>query len=235
METVLTKVRKLLKLAADQAATEGERDNAMRMAHKLLAKHNLDMVDVDKHIRKEGRSKEELQTFGMKWCRDVAKAMGELFFCKYFYGEKLNATKLQHFFVGKESNAVTASLMTEYVIASILKECRSKYKHNLSPESRNFAIGAADAIWVKVQLMKKEPVPTGDGSFAIVPMSYYDQEIEANMEWLKGQGTELVTVKNRAQGIKDYAAYGAGREYGNGINLNQQVAAKDQIQLENKG
>ena len=234
MESVLEKVRKLLKLAADQAATEGERDNAMRMAHKLLAKHNLSMVDVDKHTRIEGRSNENLQTFGMKWCREIAKCMADLFFCSYYYGDKENATKLNHYFVGKESNAVTAALMTEYVIASILKECRSKFKHNLCPESRNFAIGAADSVWAKVQELKKEPVPMGDGSMAIVPASYFEQEKHANGEWMEAKGIKLVSVKNRAQGIKDWQAYNAGREYGDGINLNQQVAAKDRVQLENK-
>ncbi len=50
-EKVLDKVRKLLALANNEAASEGERDNAMRMAHKLLTMHQLEMADVDAHTR----------------------------------------------------------------------------------------------------------------------------------------------------------------------------------------
>jgi hypothetical protein len=45
-EWVLERVRKLLALGTNAGATEGERDNAMRMAHALLAKYNLDMAQV---------------------------------------------------------------------------------------------------------------------------------------------------------------------------------------------
>lgn len=46
MNPILEKVKKLLALAGNAGATEGERDNALRMAHGLLAKHNLDMADL---------------------------------------------------------------------------------------------------------------------------------------------------------------------------------------------
>ena len=42
---ILARVRKLLNLANNAAATEGERDNAMRMAHATLAKYNLSLAE----------------------------------------------------------------------------------------------------------------------------------------------------------------------------------------------
>ena len=41
----LARVRKMLALANDAAATEGERENALRMAHATLAKYNLELAE----------------------------------------------------------------------------------------------------------------------------------------------------------------------------------------------
>jgi hypothetical protein len=46
-DKILSRIQKMLALANDLAATEGERDNALRMAYNLMAKHNLDMVTVE--------------------------------------------------------------------------------------------------------------------------------------------------------------------------------------------
>ena len=66
---IIEKIKKLLALAADSGATEGERDNAIRMAHGLLAKHNLDMAQVTASQQIEGREKYQNDTWGMLWCR----------------------------------------------------------------------------------------------------------------------------------------------------------------------
>lgn len=46
-ERILSRVRKMLRLANDAGATEGKRDNAMRMAHATLAKYNLDIAQAE--------------------------------------------------------------------------------------------------------------------------------------------------------------------------------------------
>jgi len=43
---IIEKIQKLLALGSCTGATDGERDNALRMAHGLLLKHNLSMVKV---------------------------------------------------------------------------------------------------------------------------------------------------------------------------------------------
>jgi len=70
---IIEKIKKLLALAADSGATEGERDNAIRMAHGLLAKHNLDMAQVTASQQIEGREKYQNDTWGMLWCRQVSQ------------------------------------------------------------------------------------------------------------------------------------------------------------------
>ena len=61
-EKIMARVKKMLTLAYDKGATEGERDNALRMAHKYLAKYNLDIAEVeasgDKKAKGEPRVEE---------------------------------------------------------------------------------------------------------------------------------------------------------------------------------
>lgn len=46
-EKILDKVRKLLALSEDQGASEGEIENALRMAQQLMMKHNIDSGEIN--------------------------------------------------------------------------------------------------------------------------------------------------------------------------------------------
>ena len=47
MNPIIEKIRKLLALANGTGAADQERESALRMAHALLAKHNLSMSDTE--------------------------------------------------------------------------------------------------------------------------------------------------------------------------------------------
>lgn len=231
MDKILDKVKKLLALANNSAAAEGERDNALRMAHGLLAKHNLAMIDVQEREAMEGREKHLIETFHMDWCKQVCNQIGKLFFCKYYVGEKLNATKGRHYFVGKQSNAITATLISTYVINSILKECRKNWSHNLAPESRAFAIGAADKLRERVKAMMEETkIEDISTENSVILYNLYRTEADANELFLKSLGTNLVDVKGRNTKVNT-AAYNSGKEFGDRINLNGQIVNKDQLRI----
>ena len=232
MNPILEKVKKLLALANNAGASEGERDNALRMAHGLLAKHNLDMADLQVHLQVEGREDCINATFGMTWCRQISNSIAKLFFCRYYFGKKINGTKIEHHFVGKTSNAGTAALMSEYVISSILAECRKKWKYNLAPESRSFASGAARVIAERVIDMIAEAKPEGSTSTSLVIVALYKTEIEANEAFLKKAGTSLLPGKARKSHV-NVAAYNQGKEHGATIGLNVQVANRNQLKIGN--
>jgi len=200
------------------------------MAHGFLAKHNLDMSDLQQHLQIEDREDYVNETFGMLWCRQVSNSIAKLFFCKYYFGKKVNGTKVQHHFVGKTSNAGTAALMAEYVISSILKECRTHFKHNLAPESRSFARGATDRIRERVSEMIKEAKPEGATSTSLVVVELYKTEADANAAFIKASGTSLITKKSANTKV-DITAYKAGGEYGGKIGLNNQVTSRNQLKI----
>lgn len=221
-DPIIEKIKKLLALAADNSASEGERDNALRMAHGLLAKHNLDMAQVKASQQCEGREEHVNVTWSMLWCRQISQSVAKLFFCNYFYGSKVNGTKQNHHFVGKTSNVATAALMSDFIIHSIMKEYRAKGWHNLSSEGRSFALGAARVIRERVAALMKNPEGMAE-STALVVRNMYETEFEANEAFIKTSGTTLVTKKARTSTVNG-KAYAAGKEYGAKVGLDVQVA-----------
>lgn len=222
-ESIIAKIRKMLELANNSAASEGERENALRMAHNLLIKHNLEMKDVHASSVKEKRTVDEAATFKMKWCRIVANSMAKLFMCEMFLNGDINGTKGKYAFVGLESNATTAALMTEYVISSILKEARKLYKQNLCPQSRAFGYGAAEKIRDRVNKMvheaKSDNSTIGTG---LVIRDVYKTEHELNLEFIS-KNFNLVPIKSSRTKIDDWNAYSQGSKHGDKIDLNLQV------------
>lgn len=230
-EKILDRVRKMLALANDQATTEHERDTALQMAYRLLAKHNLTMVDAADPLP-EDREEYRMETFGMHWCRSVCYNVAGLFFCEYFFGQKLNATKMRHHFVGKESNATTAMLLSTFVIDSILKECRKLYKHNLAPESRSFAVGAADRLRSRIYKMKQDATTKdSEPGTALMLVNLYDSEKAENKLRLIQLGIELHKPKRGGSNMVNEDAYDKGCDFGDSINLSPQVSDHSNVRI----
>lgn len=160
------------------------------------------------------------------WARTVYASVAKLFFCHYCYGGKLNATKQQHYFTGKASNVLTAQLMGDYLVASILRECRKLYTHNLDPRSRAFATGAASRLWSRVLelvVAKQRELSEESESRALVLASLYDREDSANRAHLQELGINVTTEKSRASANLNSRAFAAGSEYANTVGLDLQL------------
>lgn len=182
-DKIVNRIRKMLALASDNAATEGERDNALRMAYSLMAKYNIDQSRIDAKQTLEQRLKMDVDGWSMLWSVHIHNAMAKLFFCKYLRGGKINGTKLHHIFVGKESNAITASYMATYVVNSVLKEGRGYGWHNLSSEMRSFGLGVVDRLYKRIAEIQKaeEQRPGAEPGTALVLASIYKTEEQANL------------------------------------------------------
>lgn len=226
-DKIVDRIRKMLNLANDLGTTEAERETALRMAYNLLAKYNLELADVQHKGQEEKRINNENICFGMPWVRTLSNAIAGLFFCEYYFERrKVNATQMRHHFVGKESNAITAAVMADWVTKSILKQCRTLYKHNLCTESREFATGAAQRLCERIREMKRQataPQAASDNK-ALVLADVYQLEQSANALFLRQTGVIVKVMPSRAKGAAGSDAYDRGRAFGNTINLNRQVA-----------
>lgn len=225
---VLEKVRKLLAMANHENANEHERDTAMRQAHALLTKHGLDMVSVAEHEREKLDPRGDFvhEDWSMPWTRGVRQAIAKLFMCDYILGEKINSTRQRHFFIGRASNATTAEYMSVFVVGSILKEGRSRYGHNLSPETRAFGEGAASRLLQRVEEMiyeKMQEVQVSDGK-GLALVNLRTSEESDNLAYTADWGVK--TVARRKSHI-DEEAYSAGHTHADTIGLNVQVSTTE--------
>lgn len=226
-EKIIDRIRKMLALANDLAATEGERDNALRMAYATMAKYNIDEALVAKSKeQQEARINFENQTFSWKWARDVNSIIARMFFCKLVMGRKINGTQTVFHFLGKESNAMTAAVMADWIVKSILKEARKSYKDNTCPETRSFAVGAMYRLQARIEEMQKtEAASQSSESRALVLVSLMESELKENEEFMYEQFKNLRTARAVAHSKIDGGAYRKGQEFGDKINLNKQVGA----------
>ena len=229
-DKILDRVRKLLAIANDERANEGERDNALRMAHNLLAKYQLDMSDVDAREREKQDPRGHFQNDGwnMLWCKDVRNAIAKLFDTTYYFGRKINATRGEHHFVGRESNATTAMLLSDWIIRSILREADQRYKHRLTPEGRSFAMGVAYKLYERVdQLKAAKQQEFKEAGYSIVLADASRVELEENGKYISKVLGRNLTVRNRKRTSVNADAFSSGEEYGSSINLNTQLTKNE--------
>jgi hypothetical protein len=113
---VLDKVKKLFALASNEGASEGEKENAMRMAQALLRKHNLDATDV----KLAGISETEVGAVEMPhWCKLVYNGVTLLF--GVFYYQSGPKTIM----VGNPASCATADYVAKFMVESIERQARN--------------------------------------------------------------------------------------------------------------
>lgn len=229
-DRVLERVRKMFALANDKGATEGERDNAMRMAHATLAKYNLDMSALEK----TGKRKEEerimhgVQFFGRPWARIAAQAIASLMFCEYLYMEATKAKDTTHLFVGKESNAKTAAEMAKWIVDSIMREGKRRQRECMAGNIfyRSFATGAASKVYARVAELRKKNdnlEQSAPGS-ALVLASFYETEHAANKALIELRVPRTRKGRNGSAELS-YGATLQGQAYGASLNLDRQIGS----------
>lgn len=227
-DKLISRIRKMVALGNDQGATEGERDTAMRMVYSLLAKHNLSLSSLED--KSETRSINSTHFYGRPWAQMTANAVAQLFFCRLFVRQSGERNMVHYYFVGKESNAVTAMEMSVYLIKSIKREggARARAAGQGVAYRRSFCLGVVSRLHVRVTEMIQEATQTDSvatGS-ALALTSLYDSEALANAQFLEEQGLKLKAGTKTSKDV-DLNAFSSGQRYGDSINLNRQVTGSN--------
>lgn len=222
-DKIINRVKKMMALANDPAASDGERENALRMSYAVMAKYNLDMNDVEGSPIGPQESRQSVvgEFYARPWAVTVAAAVSKLFFCKYYFS-RLGKDQARHTFVGKESNAATAEEVSRILIESIRREsnrCMRQAGENATWR-RSFATGAAFKIQERVnELMTSNQVEGVSSSMSLVLVNLRASENSANALFIQNAGVQLKFSKSRASTSVRGDAYSAGRTFGSGLNL----------------
>lgn len=224
---VIEKILKLVALGTNAGATEAEAEAAMRQAHKMLAKHNLTMAQIEAKGGK-GEDIEELGSVfpGYQWARIMVNAIAELYFCKYYYVPSRRKNHYSHFFVGKHSNAITAAEISKYVVVTLKRAAgRERRKHGSHYQS-SFLKGAAFRIQERcrelIEASKADSIQVSE-SKALVLADVYSVELAAAADWMDQQHPGMRETKHTSRPVRDSAGYYAGREAANTVGLRPQV------------
>lgn len=222
VEEVIAKVRKLINLGTNAGATEAERERAMTQAHKFLARHNLDMSMVEEQGEQTEKRVDDIHTFvSVPWSRQLAQAIGRLYFCNYLYFRKSKS----HLYVGKVSNVETAKLMNQYVRENAFKEA-ARYGRQMGSKKyeRAFMEGVADTISRRVteiiEANRQQKAGTGT---SLVLADVYKTEQQANADLISKIYGSTSSKGTRKRSNIDYNAYNQGVKKGESINLNTQI------------
>jgi hypothetical protein len=233
-DKILDKIRKLLALGKDAGATEHERTAAMRQAHKMLIKHNIELAEAEASGQKtEQRTVKRDVYYGRPWARVVSHAMADLFFCEYVYYASGKAKNTIHCFVGRESNATTACEMARWLVESILKEAKRRQRDEDEGNAyfRSFATAASVAIWHRVERMvaeaSKTDEPDSKPGTALVVANAYVVEQAANEKLRAEIFGEQLRKGRSGKAELQYNGTRDGHEYGKNVSLNRQIESKE--------
>lgn len=247
-ERVLDRVRKMLALANDRGASEGERDNALRMAHATLAKYNLDLAMVEDRAQKKKQESDEPRQlhpctfYGRPWARAVCTNVGRMLFCNYLYVSATKAKDTRHYFIGRHSNAVSAAILSEFLVNSIMREGKRRARAEGEGNAwfRSFAWGAAVTIGRRVDELIRAATSSSPGTpvatpptrapepaaNALVLASVYASEQSANDAATEQYFPTPKDGRPKGRSGKDignFDAFSSGVEYGESVSLNRQL------------
>lgn len=224
LDKIANRVRKLMALANDPAASDGERDNALRMAHATMLKYNLDQFDVQGKPAgpQEERHERQVAGYGRPWAVQLANVVAEAFFCKLMMRKSLVKDEVIYCFVGKVSNTDAAAEVSITLINSIFKEAKRRMRQQGENVTwrRSFCTGAMFKIQDRCAALKTSTqLEGGSTSTALVVRNAYAVEAQANDDWVASQGIRVRKQASRAKRSLDSAAYSEGRTYGESVSL----------------
>jgi len=232
IENIIEKIRKLLARAdAERNDNEHEREIALRQAHALLAKHGLEMADVDAPAE-EGfgpLGQIRFEVGGAMWQSLAYGTTAELNGCYVLRRGSRRGCLI--WIIGRAMRATVARAMGAYVIASIEREIKARRHEFPWQDARSFATdfgnGAVMAVRAKVAEILREQAAgkVGDeqisGERALVLV---DQHRAALDEAKQLANREHKVRAARRMNVRGGDAYKAGQAFGKGLSLNAQIS-----------
>lgn len=189
-ESILGKIQHLLNKTVERGCTEEEAQSAAEMAQRLLTKHNLTMVDLEKrgHQKKPGvhKAEHDLGKAAFRWKLLLADIMASHYFCHSL----TDHVSKRVFFVGRPDNTKALTMLYVWVIDQIKSLSTEEWKAHQRVEGNphidplrwqvNFGEGAAYRLGERLRKMKEQQ---GQETTALV--LHHLSEIS---DWLEDQG-----------------------------------------------
>ena len=224
-EKLIERIRRILALAGNNP-NEHERDAAMAKAQALLLDHNISMKEVDHTDDADVKIGEWTQvTRNGQWSRRIAAAVGRLYLAGYLYTSF--GKKVQHTFVGTETNCKIASEVSAYVIEVVYREGAIAMRRAGASNAywTSFVNSASHRIRARVGEMiaaASRSTTKESESRALAVLDLYAQAERTAREYIEAMAN-VKTAKARPEQFKSLEGWEAGRAFADKVPLNQQV------------
>ena len=159
IEKIKDRIAKLLAVATDDAATENEKDVAMRAAHAYMVKYNLEREDIDNHNKISDEFKvvsvPSLWTRMTPWESQIAMiVISHIVKGSFCVAKKEGNTGRNHGtvgqaildFVGLGFDAEIAAATYVFIRDSLISQCAKKYGSPVRGDGRMYALGFVNGV-----------------------------------------------------------------------------------------
>ncbi|MCK4817022.1 DUF2786 domain-containing protein [bacterium] len=215
-DRMISKIRKLFALAANDGAATQEAENALRMANALLAKHAIEKHEL--HETEAVFASFMDYPINHKWVKNVCSHIGRLYSCRIIFD--YNWPKPKTLVIGTGSNRMTAIIVIDQLISQIKKESKGK--------DTAFRNGAAFGLYEVCQKImdgrqqeQEEAVP-GTG----IMILDIDKKNEIAVDGFIDENFSGLKSDNRKTKIS-----AEGRAYGGGLNPGARVSGQGQKRI----
>lgn len=252
LNKIIVRIRKLMYLA-NGGATEAEAEQAMRMAHALLAEHNLSLTEIMKEasdtLGDRVIDSEYVDGVNDPWRRSIWHATADLYFCSYFYSPKYEwrrgkqqRVRIRHNLVGKPHNILVTKLMVQYLVNTVRRLARESAR-NVPPcehgsFENSFKVACAkrlvERIWDRRYQSEEHPTTAPCGTTLPALRSLYATEMEANQVMIEHKGIGLESKRSRCR-VTNVLGADAGRKAAEDIGLDTQVGHHLRTPISNTG
>lgn len=218
-DAMLRKIQNLLNVAADgSGATDGEVQNALTMARKLMAKHNIEMSELVVEGKLESHEEDTGIMFNTRYCLwklPLATVMAKHCACEVLLRRTYRSKNSKIIFIGEKDNPKIVREMFKYAVLHVENQvaqihwsnldCGSDYRYSLSD---SYAKGFIDGLRKQYQEQdKKDP---GMALMVVRPAS-----IDEYFEKMNVQSRSFESNTNRFHSSSKYnEGYSQGLSYG---------------------
>ena len=239
---MIEKIRKLRALAdPKRGATEAEAAAATARMFALMAKHNLELSELDDKAASSEREVGQDHTKATTYSGDLflVQSISRLNFCEYLRGAGRNRT---HIIIGTKSNVVATREMIDYLVSTIGKlahEGSKSQPEDKRPSWRHaFRHGCADRLRERIEELREQArkgkARQAEGSSNLPALAnLYDVAAKANADFMAKAFPKLKTSKVNAK-LTSATGYAAGKAAAESVGLHKQVSAKPSPKVSSK-
>jgi hypothetical protein len=234
-EKIIQRLRAIDNTARNQASTESERENALRMMQSLLLRHNLSREDLasDEAVDSTMYARVACPVNGSKsliWEKVLATYVAEHIFpmVQWYSGRKVHRTIF--FFYGPRTDVENSVQLFRELLLTIASAAKILYGGYSRGSGASYAEGYVASLPKSTAFgdpQQDQDAPTNEATSQALMQKRSLLVHERSSDWLFAEcGIRLVTTRRKLRDFRDPAAEQVGRKHGSEHRIDLPTAPK---------